>query len=207
MSRKSLLALACVTGAGYLILAFIASQAHVLSFEHGARALVAAARGSFLDRPMQAASVLGDEWGLVPLIVIGTTALWTRHRRWASALPLIMLGTGALQWLAKWSVDRPRPNLLPLGFPSGHVLSVVVLFGLAAYWLCRVRSERFARGLGVGVGAGLIGVVAWSRLYLEAHWVLDVVGGLLLGVTYLLLLIWAGETVEARARSRRALSS
>ncbi|HKZ05674.1 MAG TPA: phosphatase PAP2 family protein [Methylomirabilota bacterium] len=207
MSRKSLLTLACLTGAGYLALALIASQAHVYAFEHGTRALVAATRGPFLDRPMQAASVLGDEWGLVPLIAMGTAALWTRHRRWASALPLIMLGTGALQWLAKWSVDRPRPNLLPLGFPSGHVLSAVVLFGLAAYWLCRARSERFARGMGVGAGAGLIGLVASSRLYLEAHWFLDVVGGLLLGVTYLLLLIWVGETVEARARGRRALSS
>ena len=207
MSRKSVLALACLSGVGYLALAVIASHAHVFSFEHGARAVVAAARNPFLDRPMQAASVLGDEWGLVPLILIGTAALWTRHRRWASALPLIMLGTGALQWLAKWSVDRPRPNLLPLGFPSGHVLSVVVLFGLAAYWLCRARAERAARGLGVGVGAGLIAFVAWSRLYHEAHWFLDVVGGLFLGVTYLLLLIWAGETVEARARRRRALSS
>jgi membrane-associated phospholipid phosphatase len=205
VTRKSLLALALVAGGGYLALAMVAAHAEVLSFERGARAVVELTRRPLLDGPMQAASVLGDEWGLVPMILVGSGALWRRHRRWAGALPLIMVGTGALQWLAKWAVDRPRPNLLPLGFPSGHVLSVVVLFGLGAYWLCRVRSERIMRGLGVGAGAGLIALVALSRLYLEAHWALDVMGGFLLGLTYLLLLIWTAETLELRARARRAI--
>ena len=46
-----------------------------------------------------------------------------------------------------------------------------------------------------------------SGLYLEAHWLLDVVGGFLLGLTYLLLLIWTAETLAARASAPRALPS
>lgn len=200
MSRRQLLAVAIVACAGYLCLALLTSHARVLPLEHGARAAVSLARQPALDGAMRAVSVLGDEWGLVPLILLGSGVLWTRHRRWAGALPIIMVGTAALQWLAKWMVDRPRPNLAPLGFPSGHVLSVVVLFGLAAYFLCRARADRAARGLGVGGVATLILLVAASRLYLEAHWFLDVVGGFLLGLTYLLLLIWTAETLAARAR-------
>jgi membrane-associated phospholipid phosphatase len=200
VSRRQLLAVASVTCAGYLFLALLTSDARVLPIEYGARAAVSLARQPVLDGPMRAVSLLGDEWGLIPLILTGSAVLWTRHRRWASALPLIMVGTAALQWLAKWMVDRPRPNLAPLGFPSGHVLSVVVLFGLAAYLLCRARDDRAARWLGVGAGAALIVLVAVSRLYLEAHWFLDVVGGFLLGLTYLLLLIWTVETLAARAR-------
>jgi membrane-associated phospholipid phosphatase len=199
VSRRQLLAVAFLSCAGYLWLALLTSDARVFPIEQSTRAAVSLARQPILDLPMRTVSLLGDEWGLVPLILIGSGALWTRRRRWAGALPLIMIGTAALQWLAKWMVDRPRPNLAPLGFPSGHVLSLVVLFGLAAYVLCRVRSDRAARCLGVSTAAALISLVAVSRLYLEAHWFLDVVGGFLLGLTYLMLLIWTVETLSARA--------
>jgi undecaprenyl-diphosphatase len=208
VNPRRLLALALLAGAAYLSLALVAAHARVLPMEHGARAAIALARQPALDVPMRAVSLLGDEWGLIPLIVLGSSAaLWARHRRWAGALPLIMIGTAALQWLAKWAVDRPRPNLAPLGFPSGHVLSVVVLFGLAAYVLYTIRSDRAARGLAAAAGIALVALVAASRLYLEAHWLLDVLGGFLLGLTYLLLLIWTVETLAARVRVVAPVSS
>ena len=207
MTQRQLLSVALVAWAGYLSVAILTANATVLPIEHGARTAIAVARQPALDGPMRAVSLLGEEWGLVPIILLASGALWTRHRRWAGALPLVMLGTAGLQWLAKWMADRPRPNLAPLGFPSGHVLSVVVLLGLAAYVLNRAQAHRAARGLGVAAAAILVTLVAVSRLYLEAHWLLDVVGGFLLGLTYLLLLIWSAETLTARASAPRAVSS
>src|SRR4029434_2819536 len=121
-----------------------------------------------------------------------------RARTCATARPAIMLGTWALQWAAKWTSGRPRPNQAPLGFPSGHVLSLVVLFGLAAYVLCRVSAHGAARRLGICATSTLRVMVAASRLYLDAHWVLDLAGGFLLGLAYLMLLIWITETRESR---------
>jgi len=40
--------------------------------------------------------------------------------------------------------------------------------------------------------------VAFSRLYLEAHWVSDVAGGFALGIAYLLPAICLVETVAGR---------
>jgi membrane-associated phospholipid phosphatase len=42
-------------------------------------------------------------------------------------------------------------------------------------------------------------MVAFTRLYLDVHWLTDVIGGFALGLAYLLLTIWL---VEALARRR-----
>jgi membrane-associated phospholipid phosphatase len=41
-------------------------------------------------------------------------------------------------------------------------------------------------------------VVAFSRLYLDKHWLSDLVGGFAIGAAYLLLAIWVVEVVTVR---------
>jgi len=147
---------------------------------------------------MQTVSILGDRSGMVPLIALASLLVWRYRRRWALAVPIIMLGTGGLQLLAKWAVNQPRPNLAPWGFPSGHVLSLVVFFGLLAYFLCVFGIDRRWQWLGRGVGAGMVLVVAFSRLYLDVHWLSDVLGGFVLGLAYLLLTLWLLEAFRHR---------
>ena len=152
---------------------------------------------------MMGVSGLGENYGLIPLITLGVAALWRPSRRWAVVLPLLMAGTGVLQLVAKWAIDRPRPNLSARGFPSGHVLSLVVFFGLMTYLLTSSRLARCWRWLGYAGCAATVLAVAFSRLYLEAHWVTDVAGGFTLGLAYLLLAICLVETL---ARRRAAAS-
>ena len=49
---------------------------------------------------------------------------------------------------------------------------------------------------------GAVGTVAYSRMYLDAHWLSDVVGGFTAGLAYLLLAIWV---VRSAPRWRRIL--
>ncbi len=147
---------------------------------------------------MRTLSLLGGRAGLISLIALAFVLLWGYRRRWALALPVIMAGTGGLQLLAKWAVNRPRPNLADWGYPSGHVLSLVVFFGLVAYLLRTSRVSRGWRLLGGGVGAGIVLTVAFSRLYLDVHWFTDVIGGFALGLAYLLLTIWLVEAFRRR---------
>jgi undecaprenyl-diphosphatase len=42
----------------------------------------------------------------------------------------------------------------------------------------------------VGISATVIGLVAFSRVYLGVHWMSDVVGALVLGTLYLLAVEW-----------------
>src|SRR5262249_12444414 len=169
--------------------------------DHGVRALVQLARLPSLDIVMLAVSGLGENYGLIPLIALGSAILWRPSRRWAVTLPILMAGAGALQLIAEGAVGRPRPNLAAWGFPSGHVLSLVVYFGLMTYLLATSTAARSRRRLGYAGCVVIVLAVGFSRLYLEAHWVSDLAGGLTLGLAYLLATIWLGEGIPRRPRS------
>jgi undecaprenyl-diphosphatase len=195
---RPLLAVAVLSLSGFLALAVIASAKQFSDLDYSARALVQLAHWPLLDPAMNGISGLGENYGLIPLIALGVALLWGRSRRWAVVLPLLMAGTGGLQFAAKWAVDRPRPNLAAWGFPSGHVLALVVFFGLMIYLLCTSTLTRRQRWLGSAGCAAIVLAVAFSRLYLEAHWASDVAGGFTLGIAYLLPAICLVETVAGR---------
>jgi undecaprenyl-diphosphatase len=199
VGRCALLVTATLSLAVFFLLAGLAARHVWFDADHSVRQLVGLIRHPTLDTPMWGVSLLGDRLGLIPLIALTSVALWPGHRRWALALPLIMAGTGGLQLLAKWAVDRPRPNLAEWGFPSGHVLALVVFFGVIAYLLCAARSGWGWRCAGAGAAGVTVLTVAFSRLYLDAHWLSDVAGGFVLGLAYLLLTIWLVESLSRRA--------
>jgi membrane-associated phospholipid phosphatase len=194
---------AVISLAGFLALALIAAAQRFSDLDHSGRALVQLVKAPLLDPAMIGVSALGENYGLIPLILLGVAFLWHRSRRWAIALPLLMIGTGLLQLVAKWAVDRPRPNLAAWGFPSGHVLALVVFFGLMAYLLFTSGQSRCRRCLGSLGCAVTVLSVAFSRLYLEAHWVSDVAGGFMLGFAYLVPSIWLVEMVADRRAGDR----
>jgi membrane-associated phospholipid phosphatase len=191
-----LLSGALVSLVGYLALAVFAAQQELFALDYGTRSWVAVVRHEAWQLPMEVVTLLGDHVGLILMIAIGMALLWRGHRRWALALPVLMAGTWAVQWLAKWAAGRARPNLAPWGFPSGHVLSLVVFFGLMIYLIATAsRRRRRWRLLASAVATVPVVVVAFSRLYLDKHWLSDLAGGLTIGAAYLLLAIWMVEVV------------
>jgi undecaprenyl-diphosphatase len=103
--------------------------------------------------------------------------------------------------LSKWIVARPRPRLSPYGFPSAHTFGAVVFFGGVIYLLWTVEMRPIWRWTGTVVLALLILGVAVSRLYLRAHWLSDVAGGLTGGAAYLLFFLLAAEPKLRPSRS------
>jgi undecaprenyl-diphosphatase len=95
-------------------------------------------------------------------------------------------------------VHFPRPlngilTIQGFSFPSGHVTSTVVLFGLLTYFAWnRWRSSilRISWGLFSVVIAIVVGL---DRLYLNVHWFSDVLGAYSLGVFLLAVSILTFE--------------
>ena len=182
----------------YVILAIDASHHQFLPLDRNVREWVQPIRSGGLDLSMETVSLLGEPAGLVPLILIASAALWRASRRWALLLPILMAGTGALQLAGKWAADRPRPNAAPWGFPSGHVLSLVVFFGVMAFLLITLSERgRRLRILACFSCGAVVGLVAVSRIYLDMHWLSDVIGGFTLGSAYLLIALWASQLIFA----------
>jgi undecaprenyl-diphosphatase len=203
--ERSLLRGAALALTGYLAMVWWA-ETSTLAMDEAARNVVLLARHPLLNALMADVSRLGAAEGLIALIAVGSMSLWRHDRWWALVLPPLMAGTGALQYLAKWSVDRPRPDLQPWGFPSGHVLSLVVFFGFLAYlgWTSGTRPRRrIAIALLCAVP---VVVVAYSRLYLDRHWLTDLAGGFAVGLAYLLLVLLVVEMARARYAGRQVVA-
>lgn len=97
----------------------------------------------------------------------------------------IVAGAQFLSTITKLLVDRPRPvdalvHESSAAYPSGHAMVSGAAMGIGlAVILGIIWPNRHRLFLGVGVAYAV--VMAWSRTYLQVHWLTDVVGGLLFG--------------------------
>ena len=72
-------------------------------------------------------------------------------------------------------------QLFPYSFPSGHQVRTVFVYGLLAFVIHRLAAPGRLRAAVYPAFGVMIAVMAADRILVEAHWVSDVVGGLLLG--------------------------
>jgi membrane protein DedA with SNARE-associated domain/membrane-associated phospholipid phosphatase len=168
-------------------------------------------REAWLTRLLQDLTNLGSIRVLVPLIVVVGMACWLARRRWQPLALLAAAYAGAdLAFNAvKELVRRPRPPaailLKPVAgpsFPSGHATQAVAVYGMLAA-LSAASTARWPRKVAAWtLAAVIVGLVAVSRLYLGAHWLTDVLGGLALGAAWLSALLAATRTLRALRAAR-----
>lgn len=106
-------------------------------------------------------------------------------------LLLVSVGGGSLIWVGfSFLFGRQRPQFnnpiwkpLPWGgFPSGHALVAVASFSLLAYFLLLRPFSSWKRILIVAIAVILILLIGYSRLYLGAHYISDIIAGYAFGV-------------------------
>ena len=145
------------------------------------------------DQLMVAITELGDSlMNAAILVVIFLVLLYMRQIRAAMYWGVAAMGGAGLVQLFKWLLHRPRPidiyhGVSSWSFPSGHTTMSVVLFTFLAILLVRSFAPQW-RWLPFAAAIGLALLIAFSRLYLGAHWLSDVLGGLSLGWAWATLL-------------------
>lgn len=151
---------------------------------------------------------LGTNMTLLPILAVFSVWLWRwrGRRELAMHLMIVVLGSLVMNAALKAVFDRPRPDLwAPRGqykwaaYPSGHAIVGVAVFFTIAIMLHRERGWRWP----YYVATALLIVNLYSRLYLGVHWPSDVIGGLLLGVVWLLVTQYAFRPLRAAQPSAR----
>jgi membrane-associated phospholipid phosphatase len=138
----------------------------------------------------------------------GIPALWVmsvlwlffaRNRPGLAALFVIALLVAPLNEIIKEAFDRPRPmgdfiirdRPEGMSFPSAHTMTAMVFFGLWAM----VATEVLPRCTHWPVritALAIVGLTAFSRVWVAAHWPTDVIAGALFGAA-LVGLIWGSR--------------
>ena len=120
-----------------------------------------------------------------------------------------VLATNAIKAVVYRPVTETEIQALPLlstghhPFPSGHVAGIGALLGIIAVCIAAGRS-RIVQALAMALVIAGVVIVAFSRLYVGAHWLSDVIGGALLAGVFVILgtvALTADSDQSVRARS------
>ena len=179
-----------------LVLGAIAEDVHnqeANALDALANPLLHSLSSPILDAVMGTLTTLGSTIVVVPLFVAALVLLiWRRHRREALFLAVSMAGSLVLNQSLKLIFQRPRPQLAwaqvqpEYSFPSGHAMNSIVFYVAVALIVWALWGRR--AGLIVTVLAVVLALlIGTSRIYLGYHYFTDVVGGLLAGAAWLII--------------------
>ncbi len=143
------------------------------------------------DAVMIAFTELGDTFVVVAVtIAVLFWFVWKRAWRTAGYWLLAITGATAINTAIKIALHRTRPAELfyngasAFSFPSGHSTANAVLCGFLAFLIA--IGVRLAWRIPIVFAATFIALlIAFSRLYLGAHWFSDVIGGLAFGTAWI----------------------
>ena len=136
--------------------------------------------------------------------------LWRiRELYWLLTLALAMVGGMLLNVLLKVTYERARPvfedpivSHITFSFPSGHTAAATTFYGvLAAFLVSRAFSPRL-RVAFVAAAMVMVALVAFSRIYLGAHYLSDVVAAVCSSTVWLVACL---SGVHGMIRRRRSL--
>src|SRR5215212_4881690 len=156
--------------------------------------------------------IFGFFVGREMIILLGTVlAIYFFHKRYWREFMMVLWGPGlgGLLWFAlSRFFNRARPpiqmDVLAItdpSFPSGHVLSAVLLYGLLVYLLISRMPSRFWKWF-VAIGLTLVIVfIGLSRLLVGSHYLSDVIAGYAVGFAWAGLVYTLAERIFPREQT------
>lgn len=148
---------------------------------------------SFFIEFFKIISLIFDTTTIIILSLIIAVLLFKKKQKKESYLfaALILINSLFLLILKK-IIARPRPlNALvaenTLSFPSGHAGTAVVFFGFLIYLILTKVKSMNLKIVYSSIFVFMVGLIGFARVYLNVHWLSDIIGGFALGLFVLLI--------------------
>ncbi len=123
---------------------------------------------------------------------------------------LVGLGGGAILWYFLIGIfNRPRPAaqmgvvVTDPSFPSGHVITAVLAYGLLAYLFVPKMPSLFWKWVVVIASILTMLYIGFSRLFLGGHYLTDLLAGFALGIAWAGLVYTLIERISMRRKTTR----
>jgi membrane-associated phospholipid phosphatase len=203
--REQALFLMCIVFlAGFLFVTFFRANFH--SVDVSVNLWIPSIQSNLLTILAEGVAIVFDTTSLVIFSLAISGVLFLKNYKAQGLLLLFAMGGDALivsVTKALEHVARPTNGILfdtGYSFPSGHSAGCIVFGGVLAYFAWRHWQGVRSRAL-VGTGLGVVvGVVGFDRVYLNVHWLSDVLGGWLFGAFWLLLIVFVFRQLKAAGR-------
>jgi membrane-associated phospholipid phosphatase len=145
-------------------------------------------------------------WVGCAAVITGLVLWWKRCWYRLLALVLVIPGGMGLLVLLKMAFHRHRPSfedalaIFPgYSFPSGHTMAATLLYGLLAVFAVLSFETWRQRARPVLAAGVMIFLVGFSRIYLGAHYLSDMLGAVVAGLVWLAFSL---NAVDALRRKR-----
>ena len=178
-------ALTCIGAiAAFLIFTSEVFEADLAAMDAVGRTWAVALRSPFADGFFRVVTAMAATRVVLTVSLVAAAILWWRGvRRVAIPLALAAMVAPLTTQTIKPVFGRLRPGYVDDGgrsfsFPSGHTTVATAAVLTLAYVLVR---ERIAPRVAPALAVLFVIAVGASRVYLQEHWVTDVVGGLAMG--------------------------
>ena len=156
-------------------------------------------RNEYLTQFLRLVSLPGDGvWIPVILTVLTAFLIFVYKKDKIFAIIILvapLIGNVVKFWLKNmYTVSRPEifgcevltTYTDKYAFPSGHVIFITIFFGLLTYYAVKHSREWWAKVL-LPISLVLVSTIGYSRIYLGAHWYLDVIAGYAIGWAILVI--------------------
>ncbi|XP_044507821.1 lipid phosphate phosphatase delta [Mangifera indica] len=139
---------------------------------------------------------------------------WSGHGKLARQMTLLMAFCDYFGNAIKDVVSAPRPNCPPVrritatkdekenameyGLPSSHILNTVCLAGYLLHYILSYyqHDNDFVKFAGVGLVCLFVGLIGLGRIYLGMHSLIDIIGGLAMGLLILSFWLTVHEVID-----------
>ena len=132
--------------------------------------------------------------GAIFLIILSLALIISLKNKKVSILILLnLIISTTLNQVLKFIIQRPRPTEFRIidekgySFPSGHSMVSAAFYGFLIYLIYKNIKNKYLKWGLITLLSCIVILIGTSRIYLGVHYASDVIAGILISISYLII--------------------